>query len=120
MLNQWLEPQIEYLLALQNFREATNGFFDHFFIGVTDFGEISIPTIIVAGIYWSFRRNFGTYIMWNWSLGMIFCQLFKIIACIYRPWVLDSRIHPVAEAMKKALDVKTVDLTDELWPSEED
>ena len=102
MTHPWLIPQIDYLLFLQNFREATNGIFDGFFMGITGFGEISIPIIIIAGIYWSISSKFGMYIMWNWSIGMILCQFFKVLACIYRPWVLDERIHPVPDAMKMA------------------
>lgn len=100
MFNNWLEPQIEYLLVLQNFRELTNGFFDSFFMFITSLGEISIPTLLIAGIYWCINSRDGMYIMWNWSLGQFVCQFFKSIACIYRPWVLDSRIIPIEGSIK--------------------
>ena len=99
---EWLTPQIDCLLALQNFRELTGGIFNNFFMFITSCGEISIPTIVIALIYWCVNSKFGIYLLWNWSLGSFFCQFLKSCACVYRPWVLDTRIQPVEEAMKMA------------------
>ncbi len=98
-MNAWLAPQIDYLLFLQNFREITGGAFDNLFMFITSLGEITFPVMILAGIYWCINSKDGIYILWNWCLGMFFCQFLKSLTCIYRPWVLDSRITPIPHAL---------------------
>lgn len=97
-----MAPQIEYLLLLQNFREMTGGVLDNFFLFVTSCAEITIPALIMACIYWCLDTKIGTYLFFNWSLGTIACQFLKTLACIYRPWVLDGRVHPIDSAIKMA------------------
>lgn len=97
-----LAPQVEFLLMLQNLREASGGIFDNFFMFITSCGEITIPVILIAGIYWCINSKYGMYILWNWCFGTILCQLLKVWACIYRPWILDARIKPIPEALKMA------------------
>ena len=58
--------------------------------------------LIVAFFYWIIAQHFGIFLYWNLFGGILVNQFIKITACIYRPWILDSRIHPVASAMKKA------------------
>lgn len=97
-----LAPQIEYLLLLQNFREITGGVLDNFFLFITSCGEITVPALIMACIYWCFDTKIGTYLFFNWSLGTVVCQFLKTFACIYRPWILDNRVHPIDSAIKMA------------------
>ena len=40
--------------------------------------------------------------IWNFFGAVVFNQFLKVTACIYRPWILDSRIHPLENAMKYA------------------
>lgn len=101
-MEQFLAPQIEYLLILQNFREMTGGVLDKFFLFITSCGEITIPALLTAGIYWCFNSKSGRYIFFSWCIGTIACQFLKTMACIYRPWVLDSRIQPIESAIKMA------------------
>lgn len=99
-MESFLAPQIEYLLILQNFRQLSGGVLDNFFMFITSCGEITIPVILTAGIYWCINSKYGLYIFWNWCVGMIACQFLKSLACIYRPWVLDTRIQPIPEAFR--------------------
>jgi len=101
-MNEFLHSQIEYLLVLQNFRELTGGLLDGFFSTITMFGEIVVPMMIIALMYWCVNSKTGTFMLWNWSVGTIFCEILKSTFCIYRPWILDSRIHPVDSAFKMA------------------
>lgn len=101
-MEQILAPQIEYLLWLQNFREVTGGVLDNFFLFITSCGEITIPALIMALIYWCIDTKIGTYLFFNWSMGTITCQFLKTLGCIYRPWILDNRIHPIDSAIKMA------------------
>lgn len=101
-MNNWLGFQIEYLLLLQNFREMTHGVFDWFFGHITMFGEYCFAMLIVAFFYWIIDKKCGIFMYWNLFGGILVNQFIKITACIYRPWILDGRIHPVVSAMKKA------------------
>lgn len=101
-MEQFLALQIEYLLLLQNFREITGGVLDNFFMFITSCGEITIPALLTAGIYWCINSRNGRYIFFSWCVGTIACQFLKTMACIYRPWVLDSRVHPIESAIKMA------------------
>lgn len=101
-MEQILAPQIEYLLLLQNFREITGGVLDNFFLFITSCGEITIPALLMALIYWCIDSKIGTYLFFNWSMGTVACQFLKTLGCIYRPWILDNRIHPIDSAIKMA------------------
>lgn len=101
-MENWLGFQIKYLLLLQNFREATNGIFDGFFANVTCCGEWLLAFLTISFVYWIVDKKCGIYLAFNYFLGILINQFIKITACIYRPWILDSRIHPTANAMKMA------------------
>lgn len=92
---------MDYLLLLQNFREWSGGIFDSFFTHITMGGEYEFGILFTALIYWIINKNYGIFMIWNLFLGLLTNQFLKVTACIYRPWILDSRIHPVKIAMQK-------------------
>jgi len=66
------------------------------------FGEVIIPTIIMSAIYWCINNKVGMYILWNSAFAFLSNIILKITTCIYRPWMIDLRIHPVETALKSA------------------
>ena len=98
----WLGWQIDYLLWLQNFRDVSGHVFDNFFTVITLFGEVTVPLIVIACFYWAINKRVGTYILWSYVFGFVANHLAKVTACIYRPWILDPRVHPLAQAMPAA------------------
>ena len=94
-MNSFLHIQMDYLLLLQNFREWSGGIFDSFFTHITMGGEYEFGILFTALIYWIINKNYGIFMVWNLFLGLLTNQFLKVSACIYRPWILDSRIHPV-------------------------
>lgn len=93
---------IDYLLLLQNFREATNNVLTPFLWQLSEFIIGIGPIFIVAMFYWVFSKRTGGWIMLNlagvyWLNGMI-----KLTACVYRPWVRDTRIIPAGDAITTA------------------
>lgn len=98
----WLNPQTDYLLWLQNIRNMTGGLFDQFFLNISKLGELLWPTIVVCIVYWCIDFKFGLYLFTLNTFTLIFSQLFKLSACIYRPWILDNRIIPPEIAYKTA------------------
>lgn len=103
MVNSWwMSWQIDYLLYLQNLREVSHHIFDRFFLIITMFGEITIPIIIITLFYWVLNKRAGQLMLWSYIFGFILNFAAKITACIYRPWILDTRIKPVPEAIPAA------------------
>ena len=90
----WLAPQIDCLLFLQNIRIEQPLIFDKFFLSITIFGEFWLPTLVCAIVYWCIDFRAGIYLFSLESFNIFLAHFFKMLACVYRPWVLDSRIHP--------------------------
>ncbi len=98
----WLGWQIDYLLCLQCFRDTSCHIFDKFFICITTFGEIIISILVISTIYWAISKKAGQFIMFSHIFGFLTNILAKTTACIYRPWILDARVKPLAEAIPAA------------------
>lgn len=98
----WINWQLDYLYLLQNLREVTHHIFDNFFLHITWFGEIYLPVLFFCTIYWCVNKKGGLFIMFNYLFGFITNIFLKTTACIYRPWLLDNRIKPLAEAIPAA------------------
>lgn len=98
----WLGWQIDYLLWLQNFRDVSGHVFDKFFTIITLFGEVTIPIIVITVFYWAINKRVGTFLLWSYMFGFVVNHFAKATACIYRPWILDSRVHPLAQAIPAA------------------
>ena len=99
---EWLNSQINFLLYLQQYRVGHLEFLDKFFLSVTVFGEFWLPTIICAVTYWCIDFRAGIYLFSLEALNVLFAHLFKMLACVYRPWILNSNVHPSALAVPYA------------------
>lgn len=92
---------IEYLLLLQNFREASSGVLDNFFMVVTSLGG-STAMILIAMLVYCMNKKLGSYLIFNGLMGSLLNGFLKISFCVYRPWMRDLRVVPVAKAMPGA------------------
>lgn len=90
----WINPQTDFLLLLQNYRIGHLAAFDKFFLSITIFGEFWLPTIICAVVYWCVDFKAGIYLFSLEGFNVLITHLLKMAACVYRPWILDNRIHP--------------------------
>ena len=93
---------INYLLALQDFRNGVGGFLTDFFCKMTFLGELNTVIVIMAIIYWSVSKNMGTYLMMGWSGNRLVNGVLKVTFCAYRPWIRDARIVPYGDSMTTA------------------
>lgn len=93
---------INYLLALQNLRDATGGVLNGFMEFITKLGETSMIVFFVGLVYWGVNKRHGIFLMFSLYTNRIINGFIKITACVYRPWIRDARITPVPEAMKDA------------------
>ncbi len=95
----WINPQIDFLIFLQNIRLGCPDYIDKFFLSITVFGEFWLPTLICAIAYWCIDFRVGLYLFTLESFNVFLTHLFKMLACVYRPWILDSRMQPSALAV---------------------
>lgn len=93
---------ISYLLFLQNLREITNSVFDKFFVYVTGYGEMVCLLPLFALVYWCINKKAGEFMFLSLAFARIVNGLIKITACVYRPWIRDSRVLPVGNGLKTA------------------
>lgn len=93
---------MEFLNVLQSFREDFGSIFTAFFQKVTFFGELNTALILLAIIYWCIDKKTGIYLMTGWCWNRLLNGFLKVTACVYRPWIIDSRIVPDQTALATA------------------
>lgn len=98
----WFDIQIDCLVWLQNIRLSLDSVFNEIFLSVTELGELFFATMLTCIVYWCFDFSAGVFLFSVNALSMLFTQLAKAIACIYRPWVLSNRVKPLEAALPRA------------------
>ena len=93
---------MDFLFVLQSFRESAGGIFTAFFQKMTLFGELNTTLVLLAIIYWCIDKKTGKFLMTGWCWNRLLNGFLKITACVYRPWILDSRIVPDQTALATA------------------
>ena len=85
---------IEYLLWLQNLREASDGILTPFMVWVSDyFAEIGL-LIVPFFVYWCLSKRGGIFLLLSMTIGQFLCNVIKMTCCVYRPFIRDSRLVP--------------------------
>ncbi len=90
---------IEYLLLLQRFREASGDLLTPVMELVSDIAASPLVIAAVAFVYWAVDRRFGEFLMLNYAGSTLLNQTLKLTVCAYRPWVRDARVTPVPGAI---------------------
>ena len=93
---------MQYLLFLQELRESLGSNFETFVTLVTKIPTSPLSAIIPGILFWCISRRAGLFLLFVASFGRLINILVKDTACVYRPWILDSDIHPAEDALKKA------------------
>lgn len=93
---------LDYLLLLQEFRDATNGVMNNFFEYLSLIVIKPWFYILTAGIYWCLSKKFGIYLLFNMIGSHLVNILMKNTFCIYRPWIRNPAIIPVGDSMATA------------------
>ena len=92
---------IQYLLTLQDFRNSMQDALTPFMEFVSSFATTYLILIPVF-IYWFWDKKKGLYPLVSYYFCMVVTPLIKLTACIYRPWIRDSRILPAGDSIKTA------------------
>lgn len=93
---------IDILLALQDFREAVGGVLNPFALEVTNFVNAFWLWAAMAVIYWLIDSKSGFRLFVGFTASRAILNIFKLCACIYRPWIRDMRIIPDESGLKGA------------------
>lgn len=89
---------ISYLLLLQEFREGVGAFLAPFLDWVSKFAVSFVPIAFACIVYWCFDRKAGKRILAGFGLGMLANGFLKLVFCVYRPWIRDSRVEPYGDS----------------------
>ncbi len=92
---------IQYLLLLQDFRNNINNALTPFMEWVSMFA-VTYLILIPVFIYWNWDKKKGLYTLVSYYFCMLITPLVKLTACIYRPWIRDSRILPAGDSITTA------------------
>lgn len=92
---------IDFLLILQHFRESINDALTPFMELISLFA-ISCLILIPAFIYWCTDKRVGLYALSSYAVCAALNVVIKLTACVYRPWIRDSRIIPAGDSVRSA------------------
>lgn len=93
---------IDYLLMLQSFREATGDALSPFMLWASDVALSFWPFTFTVLIYLVLDRAAGKRIMGGFALGTYLNGLLKLACCVYRPWIRDARVQPYGNSKASA------------------
>lgn len=91
---------MDYLYALQCIREASPEAINFFFVFISEY-LLKAALVFMALVYWCMDKREGATMLLGYAGAYQINQLVKNTACIYRPWILDSRLH-VAKVVEKS------------------
>ena len=92
---------IDYLLSLQYFRNGINDALTPFMEMISLFA-VTYLIIIPALVYWCVDKRAGLFTIGSYAASVTVNAIIKLSACIYRPWIRDSRILPAGDAITTA------------------
>ena len=91
--------EVEYLLRLQELREALGPGVESFFVAITNFATSTLSVFIALIIFGCIDKATGCEMFGIFIFASLSNQLIKNTVCEYRPWVSDPRVH-VSEGAK--------------------
>ena len=92
---------IQYLLWLQDFRNSIQDSLPPAMLFISSFA-VDYLLLIPIFFYWYQDKRKGLYALVSYYFCMLLTPLIKLTACIYRPWIRDSRILPAGDSITTA------------------
>lgn len=92
---------IQYLLMLQDLRNATGGIFDEFFNALSKIA-VDVMVFLPFLIYWAVDKAWGYRFMAARWLGEVVNGIVKLTVCAYRPWIRSDLIEPAGDSKTAA------------------
>ena len=88
---------IQYLLWLQEIRNATGGAFDEFFNALSKFA-VDIMPFLPFVVFWCADKKWGYRFITSWGIGEVLNGIIKLTVCAYRPWIRSDLIEPAGDS----------------------
>ncbi|MBQ3796024.1 MAG: phosphatase PAP2 family protein [Butyrivibrio sp.] len=96
-----MELDIQYLLFLQEFRNATGGILNEFFNALSKFAVDILPFLPFV-IFWGVDKKWGYFFLINHEIGELINGVIKLTVCAYRPWIRSDLIEPAGDSKTAA------------------
>lgn len=88
---------IQYLLWLQEIRNATGGIFDEFFNSISKIA-VDIMPFLPFIIFWCVDKKWGYRFLTTLGIGELVNGVIKLTVCAYRPWIRSELIEPAGDS----------------------
>ncbi|MCR5685312.1 MAG: phosphatase PAP2 family protein [Lachnospiraceae bacterium] len=88
---------IQYLLWLQELRNATGGIFDEFLNAVSKVAVDLMP-FFPFFVFWCVDRKWGYRFLLTVGIGDLINGIIKLTVCAYRPWIRSDLIEPAGDS----------------------
>lgn len=88
---------IQYLLWLQEIRNATGGIFDELFNNISKFA-VDIMPFLPFIIFWCVDKKWGYRFIATLGVGEVINGILKLTVCAYRPWIRSDLIEPAGDS----------------------
>lgn len=93
---------LQFLLFLQSLRDTAPDWVTSLLLHLSEFSIGVIPVLVFALVYWCVDKRTGAVMLFSFTGASVLNQAIKNTACVYRPWIRDSRIQLVAQAADSA------------------
>lgn len=93
---------IQYLILLQNFREAIGGWLNDFLAFITTIAVdyyMAVPALI---LFWAVDKRRGAQVITTYGTALGVNATLKAAFCVYRPWIRSSEVKPLADVVSGA------------------
>lgn len=84
---------IEYLLFLQTLRESAPAWLNAVLSFISELAISPFVYLFPAIIFWCVSKEGGVYLLLSQGVARSMNALIKDTACVYRPWIRDSRVQ---------------------------
>ncbi len=92
-----MEFDIQYLLFLQELRNATGNVFNEFFNAISKLA-VDVMIYLPYLLFWGYSKKWGyRFIGTLWGAEMM-NGIIKLTACVYRPWIRSELIEPAGDS----------------------
>lgn len=90
------------MVILQGVRESFGAWLTTAVQLLTELPSSAVSALIPGVLFWCVNRRAGLFLLAVAGFGRLLNTVVKDTLCVYRPWILDSAVHPAASALAKA------------------